>query len=152
MLIVINNGGTTMWEFIGSVLLVANILAMALLKRHIESFVDKRLKAFAIQAEWDQKVREQASKVAEYLSLALVPDAKKDHKDFARLNQLGWELAMFLPSDTYKAVVASLLNPPLTFDAVLEVRNYLVGDKLGILTSNDLAVHAPGIGKGARKS
>ncbi|RYH00295.1 MAG: hypothetical protein EON58_00710 [Alphaproteobacteria bacterium] len=121
---------------------------MALLKRHVESFVDKRVKQFSIDAEWDQKVREQASKVAEYLSIAGSLDKDDPPEKYQRANQLSWELAMFLPAAIYRSVTKSIsvpseLNNPFT--ALLEVRAYLIGDKLQVLTPDDVAGHAPNI-------
>lgn len=136
-----------MFEIIGTVLLVANLLAMAFLKRHVEAVVDKRLRRLQIDMEWEQKVREQASKVAEYLSIAHFLKSEDPAQNYARANQLIWELAMFLPAETYKTVTGAVMDGRQTFKALLEVRQYLVGSKLGVLTEEDLAMHAPGIGR-----
>lgn len=98
-------------------------------------------------------MRERAEKVAEYMALQTNLKENNPQEECDRANQLGWELAMWLPADLYKKVGKAATSPTLKerFETVIEVRKLLLGDKSGDLTSNDVMFHAPGIGKNTKR-
>lgn len=125
-----------------SALLVSERLKISL-KKENDLFLDK--------LKWDFKVRESAEKIAEYLAVVYTLE-KSESKEIYRLaNKLSWELAIWLPDEIYKKAMRSILNDSETdniLTTVIEVRRYLLGDKAGNLTSEDVGHHAPGIGEG----
>ena len=146
------------WTEVGiGVLLLAAIQCLiglwikARLEGSIKHEYDRKLEEF----RYEIKVREQASKVAEYMEFArhLREDSKP--ADYQKANRLAWELAMWLPSDVYKRMAESLVNPneqnnPL--EVVIAVRKLLLDDKAGDLAADNILSHSPGIGKNRRPS
>src|SRR5699024_5782616 len=63
---------------------------------------------FIEDLKWESKVKEQAEKVAEYLAMI---DNLETREDFEKANQLTWELAMWLPADTYRALTHAIIRP-----------------------------------------
>lgn len=105
----------------------------------------------SIKAKYDieQKAKERAEKVAEYMALLKTPKKTLSEEDYRKANQLSWELAMWLPSDIYKSMAKSMTKPdaevnPLAI--VISVRKELLGNTAGNLTQNDIIVHGAGIG------
>lgn len=117
----------------------------------LKSSLQKELEQFKAELLWDRKIREEAAKVAKYLSIAQsLSEHGSSREDFALANQLSWELAMWLPEDIYKATVQSIVHRTQEINelsTVIRVRKLLLKDKSGNLTQNDIAIHAPGIGK-----
>ena len=114
----------------------------AALQRENSKFLEK--------LKWEFKVREQAAKVAEYLSLARNLKHDSNEEDYRKANTLSWELAMWLPTDVYQSLGKALSNPdqqtnPLS--VVIDVRKVLLGNIAGELTADHVIHHAPGIGK-----
>lgn len=95
--------------------------------KSIEHEYQKRLEEY----RYDIKVREQASRVAEYLSLR-----NSDKNDVYTMNKLSWELALWLPADVYQKlahVVVDSPDPKRYKEILIEVRRLLLrdsGDKL----------------------
>ena len=115
-------------------------LKLSLQKEHSE---------FLEELKWEQKAREQAEKVAEYLALARQLKNTSSEDDYKKANQLSWELAMWLPEDIYKKTVQAIANPDSDTNeltAVINVRKLLLKDKAGMLSQSDIAHHAPNIG------
>ena len=105
---------------------------------------------FIDDLQWNRKVQEQASRVAEYLALARRLKESSSESDYERANQLTWELAMWLPEEIYKEMVSAIAKPNSEaneLSVTISVRKLLLGDKAGNLKPEDIAHHAPGIGK-----
>lgn len=120
-----------------------------LIKLRLENSIIHENQKQLEEYKYNIEVRKQASKVSEYL--ALVRDLKETSsaEDYRRANQLSWELAMWLPDKIYKQMTSAIKSPnslqnPLT--VIIEVRKLLLKEP-GKLTQNDVAHHAPGIGK-----
>lgn len=116
--------------------------------------LQRELEEFKSDLLWDQKIRVEAGKVAEYLSLVNdLPDNKSTLEaanDYRRANQLTWELAMWLPDETYKSVVKSIVYPDEktnTLSTIIQVREILLGNASGNLNQDNIAFHAPGAGQ-----
>lgn len=125
-----------------------------LLAQWTKSRIDASIKAeYAKILEdyrFDIKTREQAIKVAEYMSIARNLKESSLDEDYRKANQLAWELAMWLPTDVYKKLGQALSSPnkeinPLSVS--IEIRKMLLKDKAGDLTQDNIIHHAPGIGK-----
>ena len=140
--------------------LIAAIGSLAALQVLVTLWLSERFRAalaretgqFLESLRWDLKVREQAAKVAEYM--AFVRDLREDSsgEDYQRANLLSWELALWLPADIYRSMSRAIVAPdqetnPLS--VVVEVRNVLLGKAAGNLTQEQIAHHAPGIGRHA---
>jgi hypothetical protein len=134
------------------------VLLLGILQYLVTLWISSRFKAslqkenakFLEKLKWEFKVREQAAKVAEYMSLARNLKKDSSEEDYRKANTLSWELAMWLPDDVYKSMGNALSNPddsnnPLS--VVIAVRKVLLDSKAGDLTSNDVIHHAPEIGK-----
>jgi len=108
--------------------------------------LQRELEEFKSALLWDQKIKVEATNVAQYLSLAI---DLKTPDDCKRANQLSWELAMWLPEEIYKKAVKSICNNNSEDNAlstVISVRKLLLKEKAGNLTQEDIAVHGIGIG------
>ncbi|MCP4968937.1 MAG: hypothetical protein GY926_27380 [bacterium] len=89
----------------------------------------------------------------EFLSTARRLDGKERPEEFAAVEALGWEMAMWLPDDIYRAAVKSLIPgdaepPPADWEgndprmAVIAVRKILLGeDGSGSLGWWEVAMH-----------
>jgi hypothetical protein len=136
----------TVAVLIGVAQFLSSIWIKARLEASIKSEYDRRLEDY----RYEIRVREQAAKAAEYLSLAWRLEESDPKEVYHRVNQLGWELAMWLPADTYKAMVLGIAknteteNPLAT---IISIRKLLLGTNSGILVTDNIASHAPGIGK-----
>ncbi len=131
-------------------LAILQFLLSIWIKSRLESSIKYEYDKFLEEYKYDIKVREQAARVSEYLALARRLKGESEDSDYERANQLSWELAMWLPSDIYKKMVKAISSPDEEnneLTVVVEVRKLLLGDKAGDLTSDDIAHHAPGIGK-----
>lgn len=116
-------------------------LKLALQKEH-SKFLD--------ELQWNRKVQEQAARVAEYLALARRLKETSPESDYERANQLSWELAMWLPEQIYKQMTRAIKRPGQDVNELtvaISVRKLLLGEKAGQLGPDDIAHHAPGIGK-----
>jgi hypothetical protein len=88
-------------------------------------------------------------KIAEYLSLASSLEVSSPKSDYRRANQLSWELGMVLPATLYTQMVKAIADPSSGVNittVVINARHWFTGRGDG-LTSDDIASHAPGIGK-----
>lgn len=120
-------------------------------------WLDSRLKA-SIKAEYDKqleeyrytiKVREQAAKAAEYLALAWRLKDDDDSAIYRKVNQLGWELALWLPDNVYKEMVHAIAAPTQernVLTTLIAIRRLLLKDP-GTLIADNIAMHAPNVGK-----
>jgi hypothetical protein len=120
----------------------------------LKTSLQKENSIFLENLKWDLKIREQAIRVAEYLALARSLTENSSIEDYRKANQLSWELAMWLPANIYKEMVAAIVCPNNTTNeltTVVKVRNLLLGKNssknTGNLTADNIAHHAPAIGK-----
>ncbi|MFI3155244.1 MAG: hypothetical protein QX199_03720 [Methylococcaceae bacterium] len=141
----------------------AGIILFAALQYFASLWISARLKTslqkehsqFLENLKWDLKVREQAVRVAEYLALARNLKEDSPDTDYRKANQLSWELAMWLPEDIYKEMVSAIVTPNENtneLSTVVSVRKLLLQKEAGNLTIENIAHHAPGIGKGKKQS
>jgi len=140
---------------LSSLLTTVLISILAFLARNlfIERFkleLQKEHSKFLDELQWNRKVQEQAARVAEYLALARRLKDTSSESDYEHANQLSWELAMWLPDEIYKQMTTAIVRPnqdvnPLS--VAISVRKLLLGGKAGNLGPDDVAHHAPGIGK-----
>lgn len=103
---------------------------------------DKRMEDY----RYAVRTREQAAKAAEYLALTWRLEAEHSDDVYRRANQVGWELAMYLPPDVYRHVRDALAAPSKDRNicsAVICVREHLLGPRAGNLESDDVAIHLP---------
>lgn len=124
---------------------VASIWIKSELEKSISAKYDKVLEDY----KYNLKARERAEKVAEYLSLYYT-----NSQNYERLNQLSWELSLWLPADVYANMGKALKNigPEMDvkkktiLDILIDVRKGLLKDP-GNLKADDIVVHAKDIGK-----
>ena len=125
-------------------------LASLWISERLKTSLQKEHSTFLENLKWELKVREQAVRVAEYLALARALKEDSSDSEYRKANQLSWELAMWLPEEIYKEMVNSIAKPSDTTNeltTVVLVRSLLLKEKAGKLTSENIAHHAPGIGK-----
>jgi hypothetical protein len=130
----------TLITFISKTWIVERI-KLALQKEHTQ---------FNTDLQWEVKARERAERVAEYISLARSLRENSTEEEYRKANRLSWELAMWLPADIYSQMVLAIVNPNQAnneLTVVIAVRKLLLKEKAGNLTENQIAHHAPGIGK-----
>ena len=146
-----------MQEYVSLGSLLGTVSLIAALQFLVSLWLSERFKA-QLQKEnalllesmrWDMRVREQAAKVAEYMALARDLRCDADTETFKRVNQLAWELALWLPADIYKTLAVAVTSPseqinPLS--VISSVRKILLEGKHGELTPDEILNHAPGIG------
>ena len=129
---------------------VLQYLAVFWISERFKTSLQKEHSAFLENLEWELKAREQAVRFAEYLALARGLKEDSPGSDYRKANQMSWELAMWLPEDIYKEMVRAITSPSEQVNeltTVISVRTLLLKAKAGNLTPEDIAHHAPGIGK-----
>jgi len=125
-------------------------LARNLFIERLKLELQKEHSKFLDELQWNRKVQEQAARVAEYLALARRLKESSPESDYERANQLSWELAMWLPDEIYKQMTTAIVQPNHDVNELsvaISVRQLLLGEKAGNLGPDDIAHHAPGIGK-----
>lgn len=125
-------------------------LASLWISERLKTSLQKEHSTFLENLKWELKVREQAVRVAEYLALARNLKEDSPDLDYRKANQLSWELAMWLPEAIYKKMSNAIAKPSDNTNeltTVVSVRSLLLKEKAGKLTPDDIAHHAPGIGK-----
>jgi hypothetical protein len=137
--------------------LAGAVTGLAALQFLVGLWLAERLKAqLALENEkvlealrWENRVREQAAKVAEYLAELQVPNPNNDTERFQKLNRLSWELALWLPTDVYRTLGQALVARGPTqneLTVLMQVRRVLLGTTAGDLTSEEVVVHREGAG------
>lgn len=119
-------------------------LLRSFLERLFGHQFDKRLEDF----RYGVRVKEQASKTAEYLAYAWRLKEEQDDAIYVKANQLGWELALYLPADVYRHVRDAVYDPKpdrWVGTALIEVRRHLLKSQAGDLSSEEIALHDPKI-------
>ena len=132
------------------ILSVVVFMARNLFIERLKIALQKEHSRFLDELQWNRKVQEQAARVAEYLALARRLKETSSESDYEHANQLSWELAMWLPEDIYKEATMAIARPnegTNELTATISVRRLLLGKGAGNLTADDIALHAPGIGK-----
>jgi len=120
------------------------------LSERFKTELRKETEVFREELRWEYKAREHAQLVAEYLALARQLREDSSPEDYLAANKLSWELAMWLPEETYKAMGQALANPNKDVNElsiVVNVRQILLGDSAGNLSIDNIIHHAPSIGK-----
>jgi hypothetical protein len=116
----------------------------------IKSSYSIELEKIKTELLWESKTREQAHKVAEYMSLARSLKEDSSEENYRKANTLSWELSMWLPDNVYELMKKAMVNQNENeneFSVLISVRKILLGSKSGNLTSEDIIFHAPNIGK-----
>ncbi|TNM66484.1 hypothetical protein [Aliirhizobium smilacinae] len=126
-------------------LVFAGALIGVFLNRVVQALVDRGLRQQTIKLEWEQKKREQAARVAEYMSYAWQLRSDDTMDIYRKTNQLGWELAMYLPAELYTHVRDGVMdaNDKNPLSAILAARKHLLKDERDALTLDDIAFHFP---------
>lgn len=146
---------------IGAIQWLLSMLIKSRLEKSIEHEYNKKLEEYklVLQKEYskftnelilENKIKEQAEKVAEYLAFARNLKEDSSDEDYVKANKLSWDLALWLPEEIYKEITIALSNPnfktnPLS--VVISVRKLILKDRAGNLNSENIAHHAPGIGR-----
>jgi hypothetical protein len=131
-------------------LTIMSLIAKTWVVERIKLALQKEHTKFNTDLQWEVKVRERAERVAEYISLARSLKEGSTEDEYRKANRLSWELAMWLPDEIYRQMVGAIANPNESnneLTVVVEVRKLLLKEKAGNLTENQIAHHAPGIGK-----
>lgn len=142
----------------GIVELSISVVLLAALQFLLSLWISERFKAslqkehsnFLENLKWEMKAREQAARVAEYLALVRCLKEDSPDTDYIKANQFSWELAMWLPEEIYKKMTHAIVNPSKAnneLTTVLAVRSLLLQKKAGNLIAENIAHHAPSIGK-----
>ncbi|MCD8518864.1 MAG: hypothetical protein LRY32_04610 [Flavobacterium sp.] len=127
-----------------------SLIAKTWIVERIKLALQKEHTQFNTDLQWEVKVRERAERVAEYISLARSLRENSTEEEYRKANRLSWELAMWLPAEIYSQMVQAITNPNQAnneLTVVIAVRKLLLKEKAGNLTENQIAHHAPGIGK-----
>lgn len=131
-------------------LTLVSLVAKTWIVERVKLVLQKEFAQFNTDLQWEVKVRERAERVAEYLSLARSLKKDSTEEEYRKANKLSWELAMWLPDDVYKQMVGAISNPSRNnneLSVVVSIRKILLENKAGNLSENDIAHHAPGIGR-----
>jgi hypothetical protein len=133
------------WVTVGGLIAVSQFLSSVWIKARLEASIkaekDRQLEDYRYQI----RVREQAGKAAEYLSLAWKLDATDSKEVYQRTNQLSWELALLLPANDYREMVQGLAHPTTEanfMETLVRIRKLLLSDP-GNLTAENIAWHWP---------
>lgn len=131
-----------------TLIIIAISIIQFLIANWTKSRIDNSIKAEYAKIledyKFDLKAREQAAKVAEYIALY-----QEDSKNFSRMNQLSFELALWLPEDIYKNLGKALIKADgekNIFQVLVDIRKVILRKPTG-LTDKDIIFHAEGIGK-----
>ena len=111
--------------------------------------MQKESSQFIESLKWDVRVREQAAQIAEYLSIARSLDGKNLPETYRKANELSWQLALWLPAETYRELLKHLTSQAglQDYSILISVRKSLLGEKAGDLAPGEVILHAPGIAK-----
>jgi hypothetical protein len=119
------------------------------ISERFKASLQKENATFLENLRWDMKIREQASKVAEYLAISHGLTESSPQDDYRKANQLAWELMMWLPADVYKSMGQAITSATYanTAPVLLAVRKILLKDAAGNLSEQDFILHRPGLGR-----
>ena len=117
------------------------------IKSHLENSIKHEYDKLAEEYRYDIRIREQASKIAEYLSITVGERMDPNMKiDRVKANQLAWELVLWLPDDLYLEL-KDALNPKNNgknnvFKVLIKIREFLRKEKTS-LTDEDIFFNKP---------
>lgn len=127
-----------------------SLIAKTWIVERIKLALQKEHTQFNNDLKWEVKVRERAERVAKYISLARSLREESTEDEYRKANRLSWELAMWLPEEIYSQMVLAIASPDKKnneLTVVIAVRKLLLKENSGNLTENQIAHHAPRIGK-----
>lgn len=102
------------------------------------------------ELDWNYKTREKAAKVAEYLAHQMFLTEKTPIEEYIKVNQMAWELALWVPKDLYVEIAQAAAMPDKNrnfFSAIIKARKLLLKEKAGDLSMEHALIHYPGAGK-----
>lgn len=126
---------------LGAIQFLVTEWTKARLQYSIKSEYDKIIEEY----RFDLKAREQAAKVSEYVALY-----HHDPNNFLKMNQLSFELFLWLPEDIYKNLGKALIREKGAKnlgEILVDIRKILLKDKAEHISDDDLIVHGKDIGK-----
>lgn len=130
---------------IGVIQFLLALWTRARLEASIKSEYDRLLEDY----RFEQRVKEQAAKTAEYIALARGLKTTSTDEDYRRANQLAWELALWLPDDLYRKLARALTSPQSKDNNILavlvDIRKLLLKTP-GTLNDDEVLHHAPSVG------
>ncbi len=135
--------------FVTTAVMIGGALA-PLLRSYLERLMGFKFDRNMEDYRYDLRNRERAAKAAEWLALAWQLEASDSKEMYGRVNQLGWEMAMYLPEELYLEVRDSILGGTDDINiltAVIAIRKHLLGKEAGNLNSENIAFHAPNAAK-----
>lgn len=135
--------------FVAACIVIIQFLLSNWIKSRLENSIKAEYDKLIEEYKFELRAKERAEKVAQYLSLYF-----KNSQNFQELNQLSWELALWLPDYVYKNLTKALKNigpemditKPTILDILIDTRKVLL-KKPGSLTGNDIIVHGKDLGK-----
>ncbi|MCR5886129.1 hypothetical protein LRS03_26050 [Rhizobacter sp. J219] len=132
-------------------LAVLQFLATLWITERFKAQLQKENGRFLESIKWDLRVREQAARVAEYMSLARsLGSESTPAESYRKANQLAWELTLWLPTDVYRQLQKAILtqkNPVEDMQVLIAVRKNLLGNDAGDLAAGEVLMHGPEVGK-----
>lgn len=135
--------------FVAACFGIIQFLLSCWIKSRLENSIKAEYDKLIEEYRFELRAKERAEKVAQYLSLYY-----KDSQNFQKLNQLSWELALWLPDYIYKNLTKAIKNigpgmditKPTILDILIDTRKVLL-KKPGSLTGNEIIVHGKDLGK-----
>lgn len=127
---------------VGVVLFAAlQYLASLWISARLKIALQKEHSKFLENLKWDIKVREQSTRIAEYMALTRDLCADSSVEDYRKANHLSWELALWLPADIYRSVSKAMADPTHEtniMSVIIDVRKLLLDEKAGDLTQDQI--------------
>jgi len=119
-------------------------IAKTCLDKSIDYFTNRKIEEY----RYDVRIREQASRIGEYLAVAPFLTADDDPAAYRRARQLAFELALYLPEELYIHLSDGIVyrNGRNPFSALLAVREHLLGTEPKLLNDMNIIFHAPNAG------
>ncbi len=128
---------------------IIQLLVVMWIKARLEASIKSEKDRILEEYKYEIRAREQAAKVAEYFSYYFRLKSDSSEADYRKANQLAWEMALWLPEETYKLISKAVANPSdeaNILSALVSVRKLLLKNP-GDLTQNEIFFHAPNAGK-----
>jgi hypothetical protein len=124
---------------------ILQLLSTIWLRTRLEASIRAEKDRLLEEYKYEIRAKEQAAKVAEYFSYFFRLKDTSSDEEYRRANQLGWELALWLPSDVYRQVskaVSHNNSENNILSSLIAVRKLLLSQP-GDLSANELFFHAP---------
>ncbi|HAT73632.1 MAG: hypothetical protein US30_C0009G0027 [Candidatus Moranbacteria bacterium GW2011_GWF2_36_839] len=129
-------------------LTILQFLSSLWIKSRLENSIKHEYDKLAEEYKYEIRVREQSSKIAQYLSIVEANRlSPSDDFDFKKANELAWELLLWLPEELYLKLKQALdpknnAEENNTFKVLLEIRKHLRNENTKI-TDADVFWHYP---------